>query len=334
MLARNCGSEGKDTDHSGWVSSRIARTPTGAITEIIDQSGDGLGNSLGTPTCIAVDSLSNVFVGSKNPDMLFRITPSGQIDMYLDYIASGIGAWCSPGEIATDALGNVFVLCYSSDKVFKVTPTKVVIELIDMYGDGSAHLGYPHDVDVDILGSVYVPGYNSDNVFRIDFLPTGVGYCLGEAGSGTPCPCSNDNDGSLPGAGCANGVFVSGARLSALGTASLSADDVILLTIGLEPNNSGLYFQADNDLSPGIVWGDGLRCAGGALKRLGVRVSDAGGYSNTAAWTTPISVRAGNISPGDTKYYQCWYRTTDNPPCGPGVHDFNASNGYAVQWGP
>ncbi len=138
----------------------------------------------------------------------------------------------------------------------------------------------------------------------------------------------------MPGAGCANGVFVSGARLSALGAASLSADDVVLITTGLEPNNSGLYFQANNDLSPGIVWGDGMRCAGGALKRLGVRFSDAGGYSDTAAWTTPISVRAGNISPGDTKYYQCWYRTTDNPPCGPGVNDFNASNGYAIQWGP
>ena len=45
-------------------------------------------------------------------------------------------------------------------------------------------------------------------------------------------------------------------------------------------------------------------------------------------------MRAGNILAGDTKRYQCWYRTTVNPPCGAGVNDFNSSNGLAVTWAP
>ncbi len=159
----------------------------------------------------------------------------------------------------------------------------------------------------------------------------GVGFCFGSPGSGTPCPCNNDNDESVPGSGCDNGVFSSGAKLYGTGTASLSSDSVVLSSIHLEPNNSGLYFQANNDLSPGTPWGDGLRCCGGALKRLQVRFSNGYGSSET---TIGISAKAGNISAGDTKYYQCWYRTTDNPPCGPGVNDFNSTNGYRIPWSP
>jgi len=161
----------------------------------------------------------------------------------------------------------------------------------------------------------------------------GVGYCFGD-GSGTPCPCSNDNDGSVPGSGCANGASPAGALLVGSGTASLSADTLVLSATGLDPSNSGLYFQANNDLSPGNVWGDGLQCAGGQLKRLGVRFADVNGASDTSAWTTPISVKAGNILPGDTKRYQLWYRdNSGGQPCGVGVNDFNATNGYAVVWG-
>ena len=164
-----------------------------------------------------------------------------------------------------------------------------------------------------------------------DVSVPGTAYCFGDLGSGASCPCGNDNDGSVPESGCANGVFASGAHLTASGVASLSADTLVLATTGLQPSNSGLYFQANNDLSPGNVWGDGLRCAGGDLKRLGVRFSDANGYSDTSGYPQPISVKAGNVMAGDTKYYQCWYRNPMNSPCG---WDFNSSNGYAVTWLP
>jgi len=159
----------------------------------------------------------------------------------------------------------------------------------------------------------------------------GVAYCFGD-GTGTACPCGNNNDGSIGGAGCDNGVFASGAQLGGTGVASLSNDTLVLQAINLEPNNSGLYFQANNDLSPGNVWGDGLQCAGGQLKRLGVRFADASGASNTSGFAQSISVKAGNIVAGDTKRYQLWYRTTIAPPCGLGVNDFNSTNGYAVTW--
>ncbi len=119
--------------------------------------------------------------------------------------------------------------------------------------------------------------------------------------------------------------------MTASGTASISSDTLILIGEHTEHNQSGLYFQANNDLSPGNLWGDGLQCAGGQLKRLGVRFSDGTGYSDTSAWSTPISVKAGNVSAGDTKYYQLWYR---NPYLSPCAAQFNASNGYQITWLP
>lgn len=184
---------------------------------------------------------------------------------------------------------------------------------------------------VYIRVSVFDEGPTGSFVLNVvqEPLQPGYAYCFGESGSGTPCPCSNDNDGSLAGAGCANGFFPSGARLVGSGTASLTNDTLRLSTRHLEPNNAGVYFQGNNDLSPGAVWGDGLRCAGGGLRRLGVRFADGNGFSDTSGLPLPISVMAGNIVAGDTKYYQCWYRNTINSPCG---SEFNTSNGYAVTW--
>jgi len=187
------------------------------------------------------------------------------------------------------------------------------------------------DLVFDELQIDFVSDFNIDTLAYNDAGSIGVLYCFGDPGSGTPCPCGNDNDGSVPQSGCANGVFASGAQLTASGDPSLGADTLVLATTGTEPSNSGLYFQANNDLSPGLVWGDGLQCAGGQLKRLGVRFSDANGYSDTSGFAQPISVKAGNIVAGDTKYYQLWYRNPISSPC---TSDFNSSNGLAITWGP
>jgi len=168
-------------------------------------------------------------------------------------------------------------------------------------------------------------------VFAVPNEP-GVGFCFGDPGSGTPCPCDNDNDGSVPGSGCDNGVFASGAKLTGSGYAGVSGDSLVLTTTGLEPNNSGLYFQADNAIAggDGVWFGDGLRCAGGNLKRIQVRFADAAGTSST---TISIAQKCA-VSPGDTLRYQCWYRNQSTPACGLGVNEFNLSNGYEICWAP
>jgi len=104
-----------------------------------------------------------------------------------------------------------------------------------------------------------------------------------------------------------------------------------------QPSNSSMFFQAENNLDGmNVFLGDGIRCAGGNLKRLKVKVNDLNGDADTIG--TIITVRSAQlgytIQSGDTLRYQWWYRDTNNPPCGLGVNDSNTSNGYEITWIP
>jgi len=190
-------------------------------------------------------------------------------------------------------------------------------------------------------GSTGVGGDQSDKsaegsgaVYVYDFerFPPGTGFCFGDLGSGA-CPCGNDNDGSVPGSGCANGAFASGAHLTGTGIESVSADTVVLTTTGLVPGNPCLYFQANDapNGGAGVIFGDGLRCTGGALIRLQSGFADAFGASAT---TVSLAERGG-VKPGDVKRYQCWYGDDSGAqPCGVGVNDFNLTNGFEIAWLP
>ncbi len=54
------------------------------ITQIIDATGDGAGNPLDRPFCIAVDGAGNVFVVGDNSNRAFKITPGGVITVLID----------------------------------------------------------------------------------------------------------------------------------------------------------------------------------------------------------------------------------------------------------
>ncbi|MCB9914871.1 MAG: hypothetical protein H6828_06930 [Planctomycetes bacterium] len=152
----------------------------------------------------------------------------------------------------------------------------------------------------------------------------GTAYCLGD-GTGTLCPCGNDNDGSNGPAGCANGVNAGGASLSAGGTSSLSANDAVLNVSGSAPSQPGLFFRADNAVNGGLgnLFGDGLRCAGGTVIRLQIVPADASGNASSSA---PLGA---GLLPGDIKRYQYWYRNPGSSLCGSA---FNLTNGYEIAW--
>jgi hypothetical protein len=150
--------------------------------------------------------------------------------------------------------------------------------------------------------------------------------CLGD-GSGSPCPCSNL--GSV-GHGCANSVFASGGRLIGNGVASVSMDSVTLTGFDM-PSASALYFQGTAQLV-GTSFGDGLRCIGGTVVRLGVKpngVSGASHYPDFAAGETPVSVRGLVPAVGGLRFYQVWYR---NAAAFCTASTFNLTNSLSISW--
>jgi len=149
-------------------------------------------------------------------------------------------------------------------------------------------------------------------------------YCFGD-GTGAGCPCGNFG-GS--GVGCMNGSGM-GAVLGASGSNSVTTQDLVLEGSQLIPGQPGLYFQGDNAVNggAGVTFGDGLRCAGGNVARLQVRMADTSGASSTT-----VSIPAeGGVTVGETKRYQLWYRDPQSSMCGT---TFNVTNGMEIFWLP
>ncbi len=175
--------------------------------------------------------------------------------------------------------------------------------------------------------------------------PGGPGsiFCPGD-GSGTSCPCGNNSLALLPPGdpvGCTSSLNVGGRLRSSGGTSpctypplgpgsvSISSDDLILLGSQM-PNSSALYFQGTLQVNGGLgtVFGDGLRCAGGTLIRLGTKTNVGGTSQYPEFGDLSVSVKGAVTSPG-VRTYQIWYR---NAAVFCTAATFNLSNGLQVVW--
>lgn len=139
-------------------------------------------------------------------------------------------------------------------------------------------------------------------------------------------PCGNSNDEG----GCGNSQ-TSGAHLYFMGTNSVAADDLVLVTDQVPTNKFGLYYMGGGQIS--VTLGDGVRCVGGSTFRYGIMSSGAGGVFTMGPGIVATSCAnwvPGCIASGDTWNFQAWYR---DPP-GPCASQFNFSNGLSVEFVP
>ncbi len=176
------------------------------------------------------------------------------------------------------------------------------------------------------VGLVNSTGQTSDReLFVARFDRTAYSFCFGD-GLSTPCPCGST--ATKLQAGCPSSTG-QGGRLYDSGASSLSGDTLVLRGIQM-PNSSALYFQGTSAAGGGLgtVFGDGLRCAGGAIQRLGTKTNAFNASQFPAAGDPPVSVRGGITSPG-VRTYQVWYRNS-TAYCTPST--FNLTNGLTVTW--
>ena len=163
--------------------------------------------------------------------------------------------------------------------------------------------------------------------------PSLVSFCFGD-GSGTPCPCSNSGATSH---GCDNSAATGGALLTASGVPSLTVDTLQLTSSGELPSALSIVLQGDVTIAP-TNFGDGLRCAGGNLKRLFVKSASAGTVTAPAPGDPSISAQSAilgdPISLGTARVYQVYYRDPSMTFCpDPPGNTFNVTNAIAVVWG-
>ena len=160
-------------------------------------------------------------------------------------------------------------------------------------------------------------------------------YC--DAGwDGVPaCPCSNPPAGL--GRGCENSDTTGGAKLVASGTPSLASDTLVFTTSGERAVATSIVLTGTSKTS-GAVFGQGLRCVGGSLKRLYTKVASGGSISVPGVGDPTISgshaAHFDTLNPGDHRYYMVYYR---DPivlgSCG-ATSTFNGTNALEATWAP
>lgn len=162
------------------------------------------------------------------------------------------------------------------------------------------------------------------------FAPAGVAVCVGDGSTGQSCPCGNSG---ASGHGCANSINPLGAELEANGTPSVASDSLTLRGSGMPASATCLYFQGTSLVAAGAgaAFGDGLRCAGGTVIRLGTKTNSLGASQYPTVGDASISVRGLVPQAGGTRVYQAWYR---NAGAFCTISTFNLSNGVSVSWTP
>ena len=210
----------------------------------------------------------------------------------------------------------------------------------------SVHVGVPSNAIPGTSDTITMTATSLSDGTRFDSASVvlnvigGGSPCIGTiscAGDGTsgPCPCANTG---ISGRGCDNSDRTGGSQLCVTGNPSLSADTLVLTASEERATAFSLFLQGTAEISP-VVFGDGLRCAGGTLKRLYSRNAIGGAVIGPIGGDLPVSARSAQlgdpIQAGQFRVYQVYYRdpVADFCPSPPGGN-FNVSNGVRITWTP
>jgi Tol biopolymer transport system component len=187
-----------------------------------------------------------------------------------------------------------------------------------------------------------IPGDTNgiDDVFLHDSsgVPTFMSLCDPGFGGVIACPCGNAPSGTDR--GCDNSAATGGAVLSASGGTYLSSDSLWFTTSDERPSALSIVTQWTTSNPTGTVFGQGIRCTSGTLKRLYTKQA-AGGSITAPDFTSgdqQVSVRSATlgdtIHPGDSRYYLVYYRDANVLGGCPASSTFNCTQTGQVTWSP
>jgi hypothetical protein len=202
------------------------------------------------------------------------------------------------------------------------------------WGDNSAG---QCDVPVLPVGVSFaeIAAKGSCTVFRIEGSPTFTSSCDPGVAGVSACPCSNPPSG--PGRGCDNSSATGGAALSASGSASLANDTVVFTTQGERPTAASILIQGTSATS-GVAFGQGVRCAGGLVKRLYLKAAVAGSFTAPQSGDPSVTSRSAllgdTIGAGTRRHYQVYYRDPIVLGGCPSTAGFNVTQAIDVYWSP
>jgi hypothetical protein len=178
-----------------------------------------------------------------------------------------------------------------------------------------------------------------DDVFARDLDSDGfTSVCDPGSGGVAGCPCSNPPSGSTR--GCDNSSATGGASLSASGIAYISIDSLVFTTGGERSTATSILLQGTTVVTSGVVYGQGVRCVGGSLKRLFSKTASGGSITapDFGAGDPTVSARSAAkgdvILAGQSRWYLVYYRDPVVLGGCPASSTFNATQTGRVEWSP
>jgi len=178
------------------------------------------------------------------------------------------------------------------------------------------------------------------DVFLRDALagPSFTSLCEPGVAGVAPCPCANPPAGS--GSGCDNSASTGGAVLAAAGGTFVSSDSLAFETTGEMPNALSILLQGNAAVPNGLVYGQGVRCIGGALKRLFTKTAASGTIrapdfgAGDASVTARSAAKGDAIHAGESRWYLVYYRDPAVLGGCPAGSTFNATQTGRIDWSP
>jgi hypothetical protein len=244
-------------------------------------------------------------------------------------------------EVSISADGERFAVGLWGDGTGPVAEARLYSKrfdapLVTLDLDGSVYgVKISADGQRAVFGSKQMHANQFGNGGRIDLVGGSTpfdNFCFGDGSLATACPCANSG---LLGRGCDNSGATGGALLTASGR--VVPDSVVLTSSNELAHAPSIFLQGTSESTGAIVFGDGLRCVSGTLKRLYTKPAVDGTVVAPAAGEPSITARSAALgdplAPGQTRRYQVYYRDPQVGFCpGPGGDTWNISNAVRVAW--
>jgi hypothetical protein len=117
----------------------------------------------------------------------------------------------------------------------------------------------------------------------------------------------------------------------------VAQDTVTLNSVRELPSALSIFLQGNVNQPQGQVFGDGVRCVAGNLKRIGVNNAASGFAYYPHIGDASIRMRSAQlgdtIPPGAVRFYQVYYRDPQLAFCPqPQGNSWNVSNAVTVVW--
>src|SRR5260221_4488731 len=203
----------------------------------------------------------------------------------------------------------------------------------DSNGSCAALVDIDGDRDLDVL--LFDEIADTIRVMRNLNAPV-QSVCQAGAEGVIACPCGNPPSGAPR--GCDNSAGTGGAILASSGTPSLAADTLTFTTSDEKPTALSVVLQGSAIAPSGIVYGQGIRCVAGSLRRLYVKAAVAGSITAPQGGGLAVAARraalGSPIVPGQHRWVLVYYRDPIVLGGCPGSSTFNSTGTLDVGWVP